>query len=188
MNVPYTSIAGATVPAVRESWQRIEGWIAADPARLPGGLNGPAPEHAIAALHAALGTTLPDDLLESLRLHDGQADPDTVFAEGDAMLSAHEIGAQWSIWNKLVSGGDFDDMTSDPAAGIRDDWYNLKWIPFTHDGSGNHLCVDLDPAEGGTVGQVIRVWHDDEQRERIASSFAEWLARVAAERDDPAGD
>ena len=125
MNVPYTSIAGATVPAVRESWQRIEGWIAADPARLPGGLNGPAPEHAIAALHASLGTTLPDDLLESLRLHDGQADPDAVFAEGDAMLSAHEIGAQWSIWNKLVSGGDFDDMTSDPAAGIRDDWYNL---------------------------------------------------------------
>ena len=186
MNVPYTSIAGATVPAVRESWQRIEGWIAADPARLPGGLNGPAPEHAIAALHASLGTTLPDDLLESLRLHDGQADP-TPFAEGDAMLSAHEIGAQWSIWNKLVSGGDFDDMTSDPAAGIRDDWYNLADSVHARR-QRQSFSVDLDPAEGGTVGQVIRVWHDDEQRERIASSFAEWLARVAAERDDPAGD
>ncbi|VWB32206.1 molybdopterin biosynthesis moeA protein [Burkholderia aenigmatica] len=183
-----TLVADATVPDVRESWQHIENRIDADPKHLPGGLNGPASAHAIAALHGTLGTTLPDDLLESLRLHDGQADPATVFAENDALLSAHEIIAQWSIWKKLVSGGDFDDMTSDPAAGIRDDWYNLKWIPFTHDGSGNHLCVDLDPAEGGTVGQVIRVWHDDDRRERVASSYAEWLARVAAERDDPAGD
>lgn len=183
-----TLVADATVPDVRESWQHIENRIAADPTQLPGGLNGPASADAIAALHATLGTTLPDDLLESLRLHDGQADPAAAFAESDALLSAHEIAAQWSIWKNLVSGGDFDDMTSDPDAGIRDDWYNLKWIPFTHDGSGNHLCVDLDPAEGGTVGQVIRVWHDDDRRERVASSYAEWLARVAAEHDDPAGD
>ncbi|WP_369123625.1 SMI1/KNR4 family protein [Clostridioides difficile] len=41
------------------------------------------------------------------------------------------------------------------------------------------MCIDLDPAEDGSSGQVIRVWHDDARRERIAGSFSEWLARVA---------
>lgn len=155
---------------------------------MPGGLNGPADDHVLAELPAALGATLPDDVIDSLRLHDGQADPDAVFTESDALLGAQEIVAQWTIWRTLVSGGDFAGMTSEPDAGVRDDWYNLKWIPFTHDGSGNHLCIDLDPAQGGVSGQVIRVWHDDELRERVASSYAEWLARVAAERDGPAAD
>ncbi|AOR72966.1 molybdenum cofactor biosynthesis protein MoaA [Burkholderia stabilis] len=181
------SVADSTVIDVPQAWTRIERLIATDPARLPGGLNGPADERAIAALHAALGSTLPDGLLESLRLHDGQTDPDAIFADSDALLGAQEIVAQWSIWQKLVAGGDFDDMTSEPDAGIRDDWYNLKWIPFTHDGSGNHLCVDLDPAEGGVAGQVIRVWHDDALRERVATSYAAWLASVAEECGDPPG-
>ncbi|WP_175844770.1 SMI1/KNR4 family protein [Burkholderia arboris] len=180
-------VAGAATPDVHDAWKRIEHAIAVHPASLPGGLNGPADELAIAELQTALGATLPDDLIASLRLHDGQVDPDAVFAESDALLSAQEIVAQWSIWQKLVSSGDFDGMSSEPDTGIRDDWYNLKWLPFTHDGSGNHLCIDLDPAAGGVAGQVIRVWHDDELRERVASSYAEWLSGVAAERDDRSG-
>ncbi|AJX35248.1 SMI1/KNR4 family protein [Burkholderia oklahomensis] len=167
---------------LRNTWKQLDDWFAADPARLPGGLNGPASADAIAALQAALGVTLPTEFVESLRIHDGQAETDAVFADSDALLGAREIVAQWSIWKNLVAGGDFDDMTSEPDPGIKDDWYNLKWIPFTHDGSGNHLCLDLDPAEGGVVGQVIRVWHDDSVRERVARSFAEWLAGVADER------
>ncbi|WP_332455118.1 SMI1/KNR4 family protein [Burkholderia ubonensis] len=65
----------------------------------------------------------------------------------------------------------------EPEPGIRGDWYNLKWIPLTHNGSGDHLCVDLDPDEGGRIGQVIRVWHDSPERELVAKGVGEWLAR-----------
>ncbi|KWE64809.1 hypothetical protein WL77_20605 [Burkholderia ubonensis] len=65
----------------------------------------------------------------------------------------------------------------EPEPGIRGDWYNLKWIPLTHNGSGDHLCVDLDPDEGGRIGQVIRVWHDSPERELVAKRVGEWLAR-----------
>ncbi|WP_241022648.1 SMI1/KNR4 family protein [Burkholderia sp. Se-20373] len=164
---------------LRETWQRLEAAFAADASRLPGGLNGPASDDEIAALQTALGTQLPDAFVDSLRIHDGQADSGNEFSGSDALLSAHEILAQWRIWKGLVDGGDFDGMESEPDPGIRDDWYNLKWIPFTHDGSGNHLCIDLDPAEDGFPGQVIRVWHDEARRERIAGSFSAWLARVA---------
>lgn len=166
---------------LRETWQQLEAAFAADASRLPGGLNGPASDDEIAALQAALGTQLPDAFVDSLRIHDGQADSGDEFSGSEALLSAHEILAQWRIWKGLVDGGDFDGMESEPDPGIRDDWYNLKWIPFTHDGSGNHLCIDLDPAEDGFPGQVIRVWHDDARRERIAGSFSVWLARVADE-------
>ncbi|WP_256978378.1 SMI1/KNR4 family protein [Burkholderia sp. HI2500] len=166
---------------LRETWQRLEAAFAADASRLPGGLNGPASDDAIAALQTALGTRLPDAFVDSLRIHDGQADSGDEFYGSDALLSAHEILAQWRIWKGLVDGGDFDGVESEPDPGIGDDWYNLKWIPFTHDGSGNHLCIDLDPAEGGCSGQVIRVWHDDARRERVAGSFSAWLARVADE-------
>ncbi|MPV60685.1 molybdenum cofactor biosynthesis protein MoaA [Burkholderia sp. HI2761] len=168
---------------LRETWQRLDSAFAADSSRLPGGLNGPASDDEIAVLQTALGTTLPDAFVDSLRIHNGQTDPGDEFSGSDALLSAHEIVTQWRIWKGLVDGGDFDGVTSEPDSGIRNEWYNLKWIPFTHDGSGNHLCLDLDPAEGGTIGQVIRVWHDDEQRERVAESFPEWLAGVAAQRN-----
>ncbi|WP_256991432.1 SMI1/KNR4 family protein [Burkholderia sp. AU6039] len=166
---------------LRETWQRLEAAFAADASRLPGGLNGPASDDEIAALQTALGTRLPDAFVDSLRIHDGQADSGDEFSGSDALLSSHEILAQWRIWKGLVDGGDFDGMESEPDPGIGDDWYNLKWIPFTHDGSGNHLCLDLEPAEDGCSGQVIRVWHDDARRERIAGGFSEWLARIADE-------
>ncbi|WP_431825717.1 SMI1/KNR4 family protein [Burkholderia sp. F1] len=177
-----TSVSDVASADLRETWKWLEDWFATDSARLPGGLNGPASDVDLAALQATLGATLPEEFVASLRIHDGQAEPGAAFAESDALLSAREIVAQWSIWKGLVAGGDFDEFTSEPDPGIKDDWYNLKWIPFTHDGSGNHLCIDLDPAEGGVAGQVIRVWHDDAQRERVATSFPAWLARVAAER------
>ncbi|KVH54552.1 molybdenum cofactor biosynthesis protein MoaA [Burkholderia sp. MSMB1072] len=173
---------GARTVDLRETWQRIDAAFAADASRLPGGLNGPASEDDIDALQVALGTKLPGVLIDSLRIHNGQAALGDAFSGSDALLSVHEILAQWRVWKGLVDGGDFDGMTSEPDPGIAGDWYNLKWIPFTHDGSGNHLCVDLDPAEGGVAGQVIRVWHDDARRERIAGSFPEWLAGIASAR------
>jgi cell wall assembly regulator SMI1 len=60
---------------------------------------------------------------------------------------------------------------------VRDDWWNPRWIPFTHDGGGNHLCLDLDPAEGGAVGQVISMWHDSGERAVQGHSFGEWFGR-----------
>ncbi|PPK42935.1 hypothetical protein B0G57_11531 [Trinickia symbiotica] len=46
----------------------------------------------------------------------------------------------------------------------------------------------LDGAEGGTYGQVIRIWHDDAQRELVASSFREWLHRlVTSQTAEPPG-
>jgi cell wall assembly regulator SMI1 len=52
---------------------------------------------------------------------------------------------------------------------------------LTGDFAGDHHCLDLAPAPGGDVGQVILWWHDDDKRTIQAKSFREWLDRFAYE-------
>jgi cell wall assembly regulator SMI1 len=75
-----------------------------------------------------------------------------------------------------LGDGIFDDNISDPEDGVKNDWWNPLWVPFTFDGSGNHTCIDLDPAPNGSVGQVIRMWHDAPCGELYASSFTEYIS------------
>jgi hypothetical protein len=62
------------------------------------------------------------------------------------------------------------------------------WIPFARDSAGNFLCVDVDPAQGGSIGQVIEVAYDDSRLRVLASSLADYLdtlvARVSAGPDE----
>ncbi|KVN09786.1 hypothetical protein WT09_26280 [Burkholderia stagnalis] len=161
------------------AWSRLDAWRRTLPADAPEPFRGPASDEDLRALEAGLGVALPEAWRESLRLHDGQEAGRTEPFAGETLLSARQILAQWSIWHELVARGDLADCEGgEPEPGIRGDWYNLKWIPLTHNGSGDHLCIDLDPDEGGRIGQVIRVWHDSPEREHVAESVGEWLARV----------
>ena len=58
--------------------------------------------------------------------------------------------------------------------------------PLAEDGGGNHLVVDLDPAPGGTVGQVIVAGPDEDV---LAPGVGAYLdALLAAELDPPDPD
>jgi len=160
--------------SVSQSWSCLDTCLVSAPDTVPGGLNPPATDEEIHALESELGINLPEDFRASLKIHNGQA-PDGEFIDGETLLDAVGILNQWRKWRGLVNDGDFDGITSGPDDGIKDDWYNLKWIPFTYNGFGDHLCIDLDPEPDGTFGQIIRVWHDDDARQLIAPSFAAWL-------------
>jgi cell wall assembly regulator SMI1 len=54
------------------------------------------------------------------------------------------------------------------------------WIPFANDATGNFLCVDVDPDQGGSVGQVIEVAYDDDRLRVLASSLADYLDTLVA--------
>ncbi|MBD8529784.1 MULTISPECIES: SMI1/KNR4 family protein [unclassified Massilia] len=156
-------------------WKDYENWLAE---HWPDGLSrlqGPATDAQMTDLETALRVKLPDDLIAFLKIHNGQSEYGPLLS-GWYFLSVEEILEQWLIWAELVDAGEFDDYRSEPQAGIRNDWYNRKWIPFTHDGAGNHLCVDLDPAADGQHGQVITMWHDSPDREQQARSFHAFFA------------
>jgi len=173
---------------IKAVWKRIESWLEQNAPEVAVGLGDGATEEQIAVAERKLGVALPEEVHASYSIHDGQQTDRSlggvvggVFVPGGDFLSLARIVDEWTVWKDLLDSSTFDGIQSDPQPGIKPDWWNPRWIPITYDGSGNHHCVDLDPAPGGTVGQIITMWHDGGEREVMAASFGEWLATLADE-------
>ncbi|GAB3639061.1 hypothetical protein GCM10027422_46520 [Hymenobacter arcticus] len=158
-------------------WKRFEAWLAVSAPQLLTELNAGATDAELGELATTLGTELPADFLAFYRIHNGQKTEASGLFDGEELLSVPRMLDEWTIWNDLLKGGDFEGAASMPDAGVRADWWNPLWLPLTHDGAGNHCCLDLSPAPGGACGQIIRMWHDADERTLLASSFTEWITR-----------
>lgn len=128
-----------------------------------------------------LEVQLPSEFVSFLKIHNGQNSNSEGLLDAEQLLSTERIAQEWAVWKELLDKGTFIGIYSDPAGGVKNDWWNPKWIPITYDGSGNHYCIDLDPASTGTSGQIIRMWHDEGTRELVAPSFKVWISQYLAE-------
>ena len=172
-----------------ETWQRIERWLARNAPVVMQSLRAGAADREIADTEVFLDVTFPDDVRASFRVHDGQSGSTASFGfspgliDGWELLSLATMRDQWQAWKDLLDGGEFDDTRSEPRGPILTDWWHPCWIPLTHDGSGNHHMLDLNPAPGGAVGQIIEFVHDDSTRTVVAANFATWLTQFANDLD-----
>ena len=167
-------------------WKRVDKALKANRAGKPS-LQKPATEAQIAGCEEALGVAFPPALQASFLVHNGQkAGADSLFPDEFAnldaafsLLSLEDMVNEWRVWKKLVDAGEFAEQKGQPDAGIRPDWWNPKWLPFASDGGGDSLCIDLAPAKGGAVGQVIFHRHDAASRSIVAGDFPEFLQLFA---------
>ncbi|MEH2230815.1 MAG: SMI1/KNR4 family protein [Nostoc sp.] len=166
---------------MQEIWTRIEFWLKTNTPQVLDTLNPGASESQIEAVEEALLIQFPDDVKSSYRIHNGQSGYNYGLINGREFLSLERIQKEWQVWKELLDAGNFDGCESqpEPGIGICTDWWSALWIPLTYDGDGNHDCVDLAPAKGGKVGQIIQMWHDNDIRELVASSFQNWLEEYA---------
>lgn len=135
-----------------------------------------ASEEAIAAAEAALGVVLPPEVRAFYLRHDGGGE-DAFHLDADReLLSLEGIVGQWRIWKNLLDEDAFDDERARPGSGVQARWFTEKWIPLTFDAAGSHHMLDLDPAPGGTHGQVLSFWHDSPERTCEGPDFLTWLA------------
>ncbi|MGL3199273.1 MULTISPECIES: SMI1/KNR4 family protein [Curtobacterium] len=150
-------------------------------------LHPPASEADITATEAHLGQRLPEDVRALYRLHDGQhqyTPQEPRFAAGLfaglAMLPLADVAVQWDQWDGYEQQEEMDEFASSTPEGFVQPKYSARgWIPLTHDGSGNHIGVDLDPGPAGTVGQVIMFGADDDEHQVLAPSLTSYLEQVA---------
>lgn len=142
-----------------------------------------ASEDDIQAAEQAVKAIFPPDLRHFLRLHAGSNN--CFVLPGWELFEPARIAEEWAIWEELrrtqfVPEG-YDCEPHGPIRG--DEWWRLGWIPFCGDGGGDHLCVDLDPAEGGTVGQVISMWHDMPNRDITGASLTDFIEIISADAE-----
>lgn len=165
-----------------DTWSRIEDWLRENAPEVLDNLLPGVTRDAIRVTETALDVTLPDDMVASYLIHDGQDNYSPALMGEWQLLSIEEVAYQWDIMRGLLLAND------EVAAGIdrgdamglvRPDWWNLRWVPVAYNGGGDLHCVDLDPASGGTMGQMTTFWHVDEERELLAPSFRDWLSGYA---------
>lgn len=170
---------------MREIWQRIESWLSQYAPPVLQSLRSGATEQEIASAETALGQPFPNDYRESLSLHDGQMvnqyGCSPPFTHGlDLFPLAKTISRRQGV-SELLDERLRQDLTISTHGPVRPVWWDRLWIPFADDGNGNYCCLDLNPAAGGHVGQIIRVWNESHLRTVVAGSFRAWLDYFADE-------
>jgi cell wall assembly regulator SMI1 len=155
----------------RWAWRRIEAWLEAQQEGLSARLAPGAREEDLAAAERKLGVRLPEDVRETFLRHDGEHKHLGLFV-GWMLMSLSEVLKEWAFerWEERAPRG------RGPVKAVS---WSPRWIPLLANGAGDFVCVDLDPPEEGTPGQLITVHHDDPERIRMTRSLTSWLLRFA---------
>jgi len=142
---------------MKDVWERLEAWgkkSGAGSLKLRDG----ASEKAIAAAEKAMKLKFPQDLRESLLLHDGQEDePDFDWMPGCSPLQPlHALVERWKE-ERDMEEEEVEDEDSEDDAKLKDGLYNVKRIPIagTQWWDGDNTYVDLAPGSKGKAGQII---------------------------------
>ncbi len=177
---------------VREAWKRVEAWLAREH---PSGSQILAPGASVVQvqqLAADFGKVLPEDLQSLFVVHNGN-DPSFEldwFVHSCAydcgggrfkLLSIDEAIAEWRLRNDSLKISDEENASlAGAAAGVKPVYWNRTgWLPLALGDDADCFFVDLDPADGGTVGQVFAWYKADGAARVVASSVGAWLSLLA---------
>jgi cell wall assembly regulator SMI1 len=158
-------------------WLRLTRWAAACPLKIA--FNPGTSAADIAKAEAALGLEFPADLREYLMLANGERWNSEGLIGNWQLLELKLIVREAQAMRKHIEQGAFGDNTTPAAPAIKGMWWNPRWIPIVASGSGHFFCVDLDPGQTGSMGQIILFLHDDERRYLVAHSLRAWFERLA---------
>lgn len=144
------------VPAVLGRLEiRIVREVPLHPATLPPGVS----EADLNAFEARSHVTLPPDLRALYRWHDGGDQLGLSFLS----LIHLDCGREAALAADCMT--DLDEIIVSHPPGALWPMYALRdWLPCLHEGSGNHVALDLKPEAAGRVGQVITTGLDEDRR------------------------
>lgn len=151
-------------------------------------LNAPADEKMFSYLEAHIGVRLPESVKGFLSVHNGQSESVyTGLIYGELLLSVDGIKRCWDDWRGIDEEDMNEDcaefMASEPEGFIKPVYTNRKWIPLTHDVSGNHIGIDYDPDSKGTIGQIIKFGRDEDTKVLLSDNFESFIKNFVLKLD-----
>ena len=186
-NAPPRRPSGNAKPLLEEDiapvLARLDAWFAIHLRADKYMLNPAATDAAIDRFEQLVGLKLPQAYRQLYRWHDGENDDRWGHLYGLSLLPLDQAAYQWRAWQRVLAefGGNRYEIPGRgwPIGAVDPAYINPRWIPLTHDGSGNHIGLDFDPWPGGRVGQIILYGRDEDVKVVVAESlgrFLEWVA------------
>ncbi|THF69187.1 hypothetical protein E7T06_12995 [Deinococcus sp. Arct2-2] len=165
------------------AWKRIETWYEAQllpifrrqvrHAALADLLHPGATELQIAEAETLFGRPFPAEFRASLQRHDGAA----LWPGGEGLPPLEEA---WTLTQSRRHALGLSPTEEQPSIdGVEQVWWHSAWWSFERDGGGNGTALDLQPAPGGQLGQVIGIDHETADRPLLATGVASYLNDVA---------
>jgi cell wall assembly regulator SMI1 len=185
-------------PPLARTWSRIRAWLSREIPELGDTLNYGILPQDLAQIEMQFGFALPNAVKESYLVVDGQEAesaagcPEGLFF-GLTLLPLEDVLEEWRFWREVDEDASTGAnprlqgvMRSFPPGWIRKEYSQRGWIPLIADKAGNYLGVDLNPGEGGSVGQVICFGRDFDTKVVMwrgdgRDGWAKWLASFAEE-------
>jgi cell wall assembly regulator SMI1 len=96
-------------------------------------------------------------------------------------MTIKDIIATWKGMVEIGAHFEKDGEFGEQKGPIKKSYWNKRWIPFAENGCGDNIVIDLDPAEDGTLGQIVDWWHEGGVSTFQSSSLREWLNQVVEE-------
>jgi cell wall assembly regulator SMI1 len=162
---------------MKETANGLKSWFSSNHLEYSELFNSGASERDLNKLIAFFDGRLPDELIEFYRIVDGQSDLDSpLLLNGYVLLPSEEVINTWVRTKTALESMNTDGSISADFGPIKSHIQNLKWIPVASNIGGDSICIDLDPTETGTYGQVIRVINGDMNLKLLARSFKEFIS------------
>ena len=166
---------------MQEQWHRILAWLEANAPDLLDALEPPAERAELAEAEARLSMRFPTALRAFYALQNGTIAFGVFPALDDDQSAFGPLPLEEVEFIELDE--DSEEMTQaafEVDAGVRPEFWNANWIPFAAAADrGDFLMLDLAPARGGRIGQVIEWRHDTNERRLVAASLEALLKQVA---------
>jgi cell wall assembly regulator SMI1 len=166
-------------------WRRFENWLCE---RTPVFCRWPlapgASEAEVEAFESVIGAKLPDDVRQSYLRHNGSAGVRLLSVVGEGKwVTLEEAAKCWEFFQKIPPDLEAEEDRNTPLGPMKKVASSAGWIPISDNSGGDHLCVDLDPAEGGNIGQLFSYWHEYGAWRLVAPSFTVFLERLLGHLD-----
>ncbi|KAH0830342.1 hypothetical protein J3R83DRAFT_1734 [Lanmaoa asiatica] len=205
-NIPYTDAMTPPppYPPLASTWNRIKIWLGREYPELGDTLNYGILPQDLTQMEMQFGFALPQAVRESYSVVDGQeAESSAGCSEGLffglSLLPLEDVLEEWRFWREVdddpMTGANprlRDLMQSIPDGWIRKEYSQRGWIPLVVDKAGNYIGVDLNPGEGGSIGQVIVFGRDFDTKVVLwrgdgPGGWARWLSNFADELESGEG-
>ncbi|THH20689.1 hypothetical protein EW146_g713 [Bondarzewia mesenterica] len=191
-------------PSLEQTWNRFRNWLSNEYPELGDTLNYGILPQDLANIEMQFGFALPQAVRESYLVVDGQEAESSAGCSdglfyGLTLLPLEEVLDEWRFWREVdddPSTGAHpklrEVMQSLPPGWVRREYSQRGWIPLITDKAGNYVGVDLNPAESGSVGQVIVFGRDFDTKVVLwrgegPAGWARWLASIVEEFESGEG-